>query len=386
MPNMRLRSSAKGYLMPVLQALVSEGWTLSRVPAGGDIRRNRQLMILKTPQGDLRIRLFVYKVTGSGRSKPYERRIEITSTYEKGLESLEGFQDVVLGYEAGSNIYVGLDPERFEYGGPTGNASSFLDIEGLNWSRNDEILIEVRPAKLFPTGFEHQAFVKPPRLAEYFFNLNAIHAGTYQGSGGFAGAALGKRISSVLEVSEDSAGGEILELESPSKARPKREIEASIIDAYEKKDTKRLMERPLSPQQFEEIKRRCEDNGQLGEKFVLDYERKRLRRAGAPNLADQVRWISRESVNAGYDILSFEVDGTNRYIEVKSTQGVGRTIDITKLEWLTAVRENEKYYIYRVVNVRSKKPSLQQALKNPSEYERTGRITKIPTGWRIRLP
>jgi hypothetical protein len=59
-------------------------------------------------------------VTGSSRGRPEERRIEITSTYPKGLPHLAKFPDIVLGYDPITNLYVGVDPQRIEHGGPTG--------------------------------------------------------------------------------------------------------------------------------------------------------------------------------------------------------------------------------------------------------------------------
>ena len=73
---------------------------------------NGQKILFKTSQQDLRLRLFVYKVTVSSRNRPAERRIEITSTYGTGLARLGSYPDTVLGYEADQKIFVGVDAER----------------------------------------------------------------------------------------------------------------------------------------------------------------------------------------------------------------------------------------------------------------------------------
>jgi len=44
-----------------------------------------------------------------------------------------------------------------------------------------------------------------------------------------------------------------------------------------------------------------------------------LRERGGPELAKQVRHVSQETDIEGYDILSFDQNGTVRYIEVKAT-------------------------------------------------------------------
>lgn len=65
--------------------------------------------------------------------------------------------------------------------------------------------------------------------------------------------------------------------------------------------------------------------GRRGEELVLQYERLRLLRID-PKLADKVQWISDEQGDgAGYDILSFEPDGRERLIEVKTTIGCQTT-------------------------------------------------------------
>jgi hypothetical protein len=60
--------------------------------------------------------------------------------------------------------------------------------------------------------------------------------------------------------------------------------------------------------------------GAEGESFVMWFERRRLEEAGKPMLAKGVERISEsEGDGAGYDIKSFETDGTERLIEVKTT-------------------------------------------------------------------
>lgn len=66
--------------------------------------------------------------------------------------------------------------------------------------------------------------------------------------------------------------------------------------------------------------------GQRGEEIVYYSERARLSAAGRPDLANKVKWVSQEDGDgAGYDVLSFETDGTERFFEVKTTIGPKRT-------------------------------------------------------------
>ena len=60
--------------------------------------------------------------------------------------------------------------------------------------------------------------------------------------------------------------------------------------------------------------------GLAGEECVLAHEKSILRGAGRDDLAQQVRWISKEvGDGAGYDVASFTPDERKRLIEVKTT-------------------------------------------------------------------
>lgn len=62
--------------------------------------------------------------------------------------------------------------------------------------------------------------------------------------------------------------------------------------------------------------------GKQGEELVLGHERGRLVSAGRNDLVRKLEWTSEERGDgAGYDIRSFELDGSDRLIEVKTTNG-----------------------------------------------------------------
>ncbi len=84
------------------------------------------------------------------------------------------------------------------------------------------------------------------------------------------------------------------------------------------------------------------------EKRVLQEERRRLTQAGREDLAEAVFRISEINVAAGYDIESFEFDGSRRCIEVKSS--TGRHI---RFQWAMNERKQAeilgaRYWIYFV--------------------------------------
>jgi Domain of unknown function (DUF3883) len=62
--------------------------------------------------------------------------------------------------------------------------------------------------------------------------------------------------------------------------------------------------------------------GRDGEELVLQFERETLKRIDRSDLANKVRWISEvDGDGAGYDILSFDEKGRERFLEVKTTVG-----------------------------------------------------------------
>jgi hypothetical protein len=66
--------------------------------------------------------------------------------------------------------------------------------------------------------------------------------------------------------------------------------------------------------------------GRRGEERALRSEHARLRAVGRDDLARRVRWVAEEEGDgAGYDILSFAENGEERFLEVKTTAGAGRT-------------------------------------------------------------
>jgi hypothetical protein len=373
--------SGKSHLPLLFTALAESGWTLKVAPEDAALVRNGQKVVLRAGSLERKIRLFAYKVTGSGRQKPYERRIEITSTYPKGsLKRLRAYRDVVVGVDTEQGLFVGVDPRRLNSGGPTGNASSFFDRAGLAVRPHDRIAVRQRRARLFESGVEFHAFVPPSRLAEYLFNYESIHDGTYAGGGPFSRTASGVRGSLSVNVAQ----GDAVVLVGPPAARAGRVVRAEIVHAFETGNGDAVRRRRVTPEELQQVQLLMNENGRLGEEIVLNHERRILRRARRLDLADRVRWISQESVGEGYDILSYEADGAEKWIEVKSTSGTGLTFEMSDFEWRTCRAAGDKYYLYRVTSVRSASPSIRKA-RNPHALEAKGLVSKSASGWTVTL-
>lgn len=92
--------------------------------------------------------------------------------------------------------------------------------------------------------------------------------------------------------------------------------------------------------------------GRSGEELVLEYEKWRLNSRGFSKLAERVEWISQTTGDgSGFDILSRNLDGSDKYIEVKTTKLSKDTpffFTINELQF--SIEHKERYYLYRLFN------------------------------------
>lgn len=95
--------------------------------------------------------------------------------------------------------------------------------------------------------------------------------------------------------------------------------------------------------------------GEAGERFALDFERWRLVQVGAGQLAEQVRHVSVDAGDGlGYDIHSFDSDGRDRFIEVKTTSFGERTpFYVSANEARFARDHRDRFRLYRLFDFRS---------------------------------
>jgi hypothetical protein len=118
---------------------------------------------------------------------------------------------------------------------------------------------------------------------------------------------------------------------------------------------------PVDPERLRLVAGRCNAAdrdarnralGEAGERRVLEHEELVLRQGGRSDLARHIRWVSRDDGDgAGYDIASFDVSGTRRLIEVKTTNGWERTpFHLTANELATAEAERASWVLLRLWN------------------------------------
>ncbi len=105
--------------------------------------------------------------------------------------------------------------------------------------------------------------------------------------------------------------------------------------------------------------------GRAGEEFVLKYERARLLNLGLERLVDRVEHVAVTiGASEGFDVRSFSEDGSDRFIEVKTTTFGSRTpFYVTANELGVSKRTSERYHLYRLFHFR--KAPRQFHLKGP---------------------
>lgn len=90
--------------------------------------------------------------------------------------------------------------------------------------------------------------------------------------------------------------------------------------------------------------------GKAGEELVLHHEKRSLLAAGREDLADRVRWTAiQDGDGYGFDIASYEPDGRERLIEVKTTNGWERTpFHISRNELAVAEARRDDWHLVRI--------------------------------------
>ena len=111
---------------------------------------------------------------------------------------------------------------------------------------------------------------------------------------------------------------------------------------------------------YEKEQRLLKQLGDRGEEIVKRFEIERLQALGLHKQADKVERVSLQSDAYGYDILSFNDDKSERYIEVKATRAKPGTASffLTLNELNTAKEKQENYYIYMVYDILSPNPKI----------------------------
>lgn len=109
--------------------------------------------------------------------------------------------------------------------------------------------------------------------------------------------------------------------------------------------------------------------GDAGEELAEAIEKSRLQAAGHSDLADRVERVSKtRGDGAGFDLLSFETDGRERFIEVKTTSFAKETpFQVTISEVTFSSDFASQYHLYRLFTFR----------EQPRMYKLEGSLERV---------
>jgi hypothetical protein len=95
--------------------------------------------------------------------------------------------------------------------------------------------------------------------------------------------------------------------------------------------------------------------GLKGEELAISFERYLLNLAGKYALADQIEWVSKEQGDGlGFDILSKNINGTDKFIEVKTTKlSKDSPFFFSSNEYKFSSEHNINFHLYRIFNFSS---------------------------------
>ena len=141
-----------------------------------------------------------------------------------------------------------------------------------------------------------------------------------------------------------------------------------------------IIQRAAVKRDYLEREARNRSLGEAGEQLVMEYEARRLFAGGAKNLVDRIdRVSSTRGDGLGYDIRSFDADGRERFIEVKTTAYDAETPFFISPNEVSFSTENpDRFHLYRLFAFRRKPqmftlpgPIAANCLLDPVSYRAT---------------
>ena len=135
---------------------------------------------------------------------------------------------------------------------------------------------------------------------------------------------------------------------------------------------------------FTEVNSKNTNSGNAGELLVIDDQRKKLKLQNNPkgHLISHVAKI--EGDGLGYDVLSFNPEGENIYIEVKTTTGGLKTPFYMSTNELLFLQQNVEWYIIaRVFNYNATEGTAE--IKYYSGRELYKNATFTPSNFKVKV-
>ena len=137
--------------------------------------------------------------------------------------------------------------------------------------------------------------------------------------------------------------------------------------------SKRGQNRNISDTEFQHILESRRSVGMAGEEWAVTHEKDYLSLNGQPILSEKVQQISQTNVAAGYDILSYELSGKEKYIEVKTTVLSKQVFYISANELETSEKYRQAYWLYFITEIFGEPKLL--SIQNP--HTKIGTMLKL---------
>lgn len=173
----------------------------------------------------------------------------------------------------------------------------------------------------------------------------------------------------LLKVVVSESIGKDSRLDEAALRQVETPAEAPLLDSFERfvvappegqrlstYDRAEVHDRKLVMRDYLQREARNRSLGSAGEELVMRYEAQRLHDAGSRTLADRIEHVSKtKGDGAGFDILSFETDGRERFIEVKTTAYIAETpFYVSGNELSFSTEEAAKFHLYRLFDFRKR--------------------------------
>lgn len=138
----------------------------------------------------------------------------------------------------------------------------------------------------------------------------------------------------------------------------------------------------ISEETFRIIQENREKIGLAGENWVVDYEKSELVNNGFNGLSKEVKRVSSTNIAAGYDVLSYEFAGSEKFIEVKTTALSKAEFFLSSNELEIAKEFKHRYWIYFVSEIFGT-PKLHK-IHNPS-HEINKSLYLTPINFKVQF-
>lgn len=96
-----------------------------------------------------------------------------------------------------------------------------------------------------------------------------------------------------------------------------------------------------------------------------------------------MRHVALENVATGYDVLSYDEEGNEKYTEVKSSRARYVRFELTANELDAAETYSGAYWIYRVFNVEDNPEALE--IENPAARIKEGQLVLQPVSFMVSI-